>query len=105
VRAGAALRRAEELAAKLAELRDRQIRASTPSEQVERSRQAHDRALRAIREAAEAHHRAADVHRRLADLLESVGEPVRAAEHRQLAEADDAAGDVDEARGGGRTAG
>ena len=96
-RARAALARATELAARLADLRD-----GRPSDDAAAARaagaaaEAVDRAVSALNRAAEAHHRAADAHRQLADLLEQTGQVERAAEHRRLAVLDDAEGAADE---------
>lgn len=96
-RARAAPARAQELSARLTELRRGRPADDVSSARAERAAAAAvDRAVLALKQAAEAHHRAADAHRQLADLLDQAGHPERAAEHRRLALADDAEGDADE---------
>lgn len=97
-RARSALARAHELGERLTELKQGQKPNEASYEQAaHHAQEAVDNAGLALRQAAKAHHRAAEAHRRLADLLDSFGQPERAAQHRQFAEADDAAGDADEA--------
>ena len=101
-RAGAALARAQELADRLTELHEGRPTSQASYERAARSaHEAVDHAVVALRKAAQAHHRAADLHRRIADLLDKLGQPDRAAEHRRLAEVDDAEGDADEAGASG----
>jgi len=95
-RAGAALARATELAARLAELRQgRPADDASSARAAEAASKAVERAVAALAQAAQAHHRAADAHRQLADLLEQTGHSEKAAEHRRLADADDAEGAAD----------
>ena len=105
-RAGAALTRAQELADRLTELHEGRPTSQASYEHAARSaHEAVDRAVLALRQAAAAHHRAADLHRQIADLLDKLGQPDRAAEHRRLAELDDAEGNADEASASGGDAG
>jgi hypothetical protein len=95
-RARVALARGAQLAARLAELRDKSPANPAAVEQATRSaHEALGHAERALWHAAAAHHRAAELHRRLADLLDQVGRPDGAAEHRRLADRDDEAGRAD----------
>lgn len=90
-RARKARARAGAASDRLAELRDtREIGESTYAPAAEAGRVAVDRADLALRRAAQAYHRAADLHRQMARLLDTLGEPTRAREHRRLAANDDA---------------
>jgi hypothetical protein len=98
-RAWAALVRAEELAARLEEIRlRRHVDPESSARAAALAEEAVERATLALSRAAEAHHRAADVHRKAAALLDQLGHPARAALHRHLAEVDDAEGDADARR-------
>ena len=98
-RARSAGARVQELADRLTELREAQPPTEASCEQTERSAsRAADRADAALRRVAEAHHRAAAVHSQAADLLDKLGQPDRAAEHRRLAKAQGTAGNADERR-------
>jgi hypothetical protein len=100
-RARLALARAQQLATRLTELRDRGAPSPASIEQAVRSaNEALDHASLALRQAAEAHHRAAEVHRRVADLMDQLGQTERAEEHRRLAQLDEDEGIADDAAAG-----